>query len=315
MQALRTIVRSLPSPFAAAVLIVLHIGGHRSTLASIRRSSGPHPVIDPRDGETVRPGHVYVAGPDRHMLLEYDRIRLSRGPRENHTRPAIDPLFRSAALTRGDRVIGTLLTGRLDDGVAGLQAIKECGGLVVVQDPSSAEEPEMPASALRSVPVDRVVALESIAAVLVELVGQPASPSPAMDVPVHLSREHAIALGNGPVAGELDSVGHLSKYSCPDCGGSLWQIDAAGPLRFRCHTGHAYSMRSLLAAESVAVEQALWAAMRALQEKAMMLRQAAGLERQLREADTAAEMERRADGYEARARALRGLVDEAREGS
>ena len=311
IQALRTIVRALPSPFEAAVLIVLHIGGHRSTLASILRSSGPHPVIDPRDGETVRPGHVYVAGPDRHMLLEYDRIRLSRGPRENHTRPAIDPLFRSAALTRGDRVIGTLLTGRLDDGVAGLQAIKECGGVVVVQDPSSAEEPEMPASALRNVAVDRVVALESIPAALVDLVGQPASAPAAAaagDVPVHLSREHAIALGDGPVIEALDSVGHVTNYSCPDCGGSLWQIDAAGPPRFRCHTGHAYSMKALLQAQSTDTEYALWSAVRALQEKAMMLRQAAGLERRLRETDAAEGMERRADEYETQASALRALV-------
>lgn len=310
IQALRTIVRALPSPFAAAVLIVQHIGNHPSALAAILRASGPHPVVEPGDGELVRPGNVYVAVSDRHMLLEYDRIRLSRGPRENHTRPAIDPLFRSAALTRGARVIGTLLTGRLDDGVAGLQAIKECGGLAVVQDPSNAEEPDMPASALRNVPVDRVVPLESIAAALAELVGQPAPASSAVaDVPVHLSREHAIALGNGAVAGELAAVGRLSKFSCPDCGGSLWQIEAAGPTRFLCHTGHAYSMRSLLDAQSTTAEYALWAAVRALQEKAMLLRQAAGHARRLRESgDEAAAMERRADECAVQAQALRALV-------
>lgn len=310
IQALRTVVRALPSPFAAVVLIVLHIGNHPSALASILRASGPHPVFEPVDGEMVRPGHVYVAAPDRHMLLEYDRIRLSRGPRENHTRPAIDPLFRSAALTRGPRVVGTLLTGRLDDGVAGLQAIKECGGVAVVQDPSNAEEPGMPASALRSVAVDRVVPLGSIAPSLAELVGKPAHASTAAgDVPVHMSREHAIALGNGPIPDELDAVGRLSKFSCPDCGGSLWQIDAPGPVRFRCHTGHAYSVRSLIDAQSTTVEQALWAAIRALQEKAMMLRQAAGLERRLRDSDdAAATMERRADEYEEQARALRSLA-------
>ncbi len=164
MQALRTIVSELPSVFPAAILIVLHIGNHQSALAAILRASGRLPVIEPRDGEAVRAGHIYVALPDRHMLLEYDRIRLSRGPRENHTRPAIDPLFRSAALTRGPRVVGALLTGRLDDGVVGLQAIKECGGLAVVQDPASAEEPSMPANALRSVVVDRVAPLGTLAA-------------------------------------------------------------------------------------------------------------------------------------------------------
>lgn len=238
---------------------------------------------------------------------------MSRGPRENHTRPAIDPLFRSAALTRGARVVGTLLSGRLDDGVAGLQAIRECGGVVVVQDPSSAEEPGMPTEALRSVVVDRVAPLESIAAVLAELVGQPAvATQPALEVPVHLSREHAIALGEGEMVEELNAVGRTSKFTCPDCGGSLWQIDAPGPLRFRCHTGHAYSMLTLLAAQSTQVEQALWSAVRALQEKAMMLRQALAHERNVREDPGAGDMERRAGEYEAQARALRALIDRSR---
>ncbi|HEY0877493.1 MAG TPA: chemotaxis protein CheB [Zeimonas sp.] len=316
IQALRTIVRALPSPFPAAVLIVLHIGNHPSTLAAILRASGPHPVIEAADGEIVRPGHLYVAVPDRHLLLEYDRIRLSRGPRENHTRPAIDPLFRSAALTRGSRVIGALLTGRLDDGVAGLQAIRECGGVVVVQDPSSAEEPGMPTEALKSVVVDRVAPLESLAAVLAELVGQAAPASQAApEVPVRLSREHAIALGEGAIVEELNAVGRTSKFTCPDCGGSLWQIEASGPLRFRCHTGHAYSMRTLLAVQSTQIEQALWSAVRTLQEKSMMLRQALALERGVRDDTDVGEMERRAGEYDAQARALRALIDRSRASS
>jgi two-component system chemotaxis response regulator CheB len=356
IQALRMIVRELPSPFPAAVLIVLHIGNHESALAAILRASGPHPVIQPSDGEPVRPGHIYVAVPDRHMLLEYDRIRLSRGPRENHTRPAIDPLFRSAALTRGPRVIGTLLTGRLDDGVVGLQAIKECGGLAVVQDPVSAEEPSMPANALRSVVVDRVAPLGSLAGVLAELVGEPAtwgqapaetvvkrpaigqssqrqaavsaqppqqrataperSASDALaaeTIPVHLSREHAIALGEGDAVGELDSMGRPSKYSCPECGGTMWQIDAPGPTRFRCHTGHAYAMQSLLGAQSTRVEQALWEAARALREKAMMLRQVAQLDRRSGDASGADAGERRARQYDEQARVLRDLVRDGEE--
>lgn len=324
LRALRTIVRELPSPFPAVVLIILHIGAHKSALASILGAGSRHPVIEPCDGEAVQVGHVYVAVPDRHLLLEYDRIRLSRGPRENHSRPAIDPLFRSAALTRGPRVIGTLLTGGLDDGVVGLQAIKECGGLVVVQDPATAEAPSMPASALRSVVVDRIAPLASLAAVLTELVTdaasgaraaqQPVAPETAR-VPAHLSREHAIALGEGDVVGELNSLGRPSNYSCPDCGGTMWQIDAPGPTRFRCHTGHAYSMQWLLAAQSTRTEQALWEAMRALQEKAMMLRQTAELERRAGDAVAADESEWRAGQYEEQARALRQLAVTARESS
>jgi len=176
IHALRTIVRTLPASFPAVVLIVLHIGAHESILASILRSGSTQPVAEGADGDEARPGHVYVAPPDRHMLLDHDRIRLSAGPREHYTRPAIDPLFRSAALTRGPRVIGVLLTGRLDDGVAGLQAIKECGGTVVVQDPATAEAPGMPRSALRLVAADRIVPLGAIAETLVELVGTAGPP-------------------------------------------------------------------------------------------------------------------------------------------
>lgn len=309
IQALRTLVAELPSSFRATVLIVLHIGAHKSTLASILRASGRVPVHDPRDGDEARAGHVYVAPPDRHMLLEYDRIRLSRGPREHHTRPAIDPLFRSAALTRGPRVIGALLTGRLDDGVAGLQAIKECGGVVLVQDPATAEEPGMPASALRQVAVDRVAPIGAIAGLLVDWTSQPMVVSSALRVPVHLTREHAIAMGEGPLPQELDALGSTSHYACPDCGGTLWQIEAAGPLRFRCHTGHAFSMQTLLAAQAEGTETALWTAIRALQEKAMMMRQAAVQQRSVGDEAGAGEMARRVDEFDAQAKALRRLAE------
>lgn len=307
IQALRTVVGALPARFPAVVLIVLHIGSHKSALASILRASCALPVLQPADGDEARPGHVYVAPPDRHMLLEYDHIRLSRGPREHHTRPAIDPLFRSAALTRSSRVIGTLLTGRLDDGVAGLQAIRECGGIVVVQDPSTAEEPEMPASALRNVVVDRVVPVEAIGEALAELITQPLVQDPAAHaVPLRLAREHAAAMGDGAPVAELDALGSVSKYSCPDCGGALWQIDQ-GPVRFRCHTGHAFSMQTLMATQSAETEIALWSAIRALREKAMMLRQAAELQRRADDTAGADAMLRRADEFEAQARSLRAL--------
>lgn len=204
----------------------------------------------------------------------------------------------------------------------------------------------MPASALRSVVVDRVVPLDSLAAVLAELVtesgqaqteaapgsreasgaassaaiapGAPAhapqeAASPvASRIPVHLAREHAIASGEGDVVGELDSLGRVSRYSCPDCGGTMWQIHAPGPTRFRCHTGHGYSIQSLIAAQSTRIEQALWEAIRALQEKVMMLRQASGSERRAGDASGAEESERRAGQYEEQVRALRELAVAAR---
>jgi len=171
VSALLQLSQALPAPFGAPICIVQHVGNHPSLLPELLRFRGPNEAVQARHGQRLAPGTLHVAPPDQHMLLDGDTVRLTRGPKENHARPAIDPLFRTAALGWGSRAIGVVLTGQMDDGTAGLKAIKDCGGIAVVQDPATAAEPGMPASALANVEVDHCVPLEEIAPLLVRLVG------------------------------------------------------------------------------------------------------------------------------------------------
>jgi len=260
--ALLQIAAALPKDLPAVVGVVLHAGNQPSILPDLLSARGPLPAVHPAHGQALRPGTVYVAPPDRHMLFTADAVRLSRGPRENHARPAIDPLFRSAALHWRERAVGVVLTGDLDDGSAGLRAIKECGGTAVVQDPADAVE----ASMLASVEVDHCLPLAGI-------VGhEPATP--AGPVSAGVAREQAIFEGR-QVMENLDTVGRQSPLTCPECGGSLWELKDERPLRYRCHTGHAYSARSLEFAQTETAEHSLWSSVRALKEREMLLRRLA----------------------------------------
>jgi two-component system chemotaxis response regulator CheB len=223
----------------------------------------------------LRPGTIYVAPPDHHMLFTPDGVRLLRGPRENHSRPAIDPLFRTTALHWREHAIGVVLSGQLDDGTAGLKAIKDCGGVAVVQDPADAVEPSMPASALANVGVDHCVAVAEMAPLLLALVGRAAGPShtrPAEGV----AREQAI-FERKHVMENLSALAEPSTLTCPDCGGGLWELKDTKPLRYRCHTGHAFTAASLEAAQAETTEHALWSSVRALQEREILLRRLASV--------------------------------------
>lgn len=269
--ALLELAAALPPRFPAAVLIVLHIGSNASSLPALLSARGANPAIHPKDGERLESGTLYVAPPDYHMLVANDTIQLTRGAKEHHTRPAVDPLFRSAALTYGARVIGVILTGRLDDGTAGLQAVKECGGIAVVQDPAEALEPSMPMTAMRYVQVDHCVPLRLLADTLVRLTAEtvPALLSPT---PPHLTSEHSISTGGDNPMDKLNAIGKPSPIACPDCHGVLWELENSKPVRYRCHTGHAFSILSLAHTQSAATEEALWSAIRALKEREVTLR-------------------------------------------
>lgn len=288
--ALLEIAAQLPPAFPAPICIVQHIGSHPSLLPEILRFRGANHAMHAEDGQRLTSGTLHVAPPDRHMLLDGDTLRLTNGPRENYSRPAIDPLFRSAALTLGSRVIGVVLTGQMDDGTAGLKAIKDCGGIAIVQDPATALEPSMPSSALRHVEVDHCVALDQIAPLLQRLVGTPAqAPAPAT-VPEHLVLEVAINRGEGTME-HLLNIATPSPMTCPDCGGGLWEMKDQKPLRYRCHTGHAYSSLSLAVSQRDAAEHALWSGVRALREREMLLRRLANV------ADATGDTAQAAAGY------------------
>lgn len=241
--ALLELAAALPKELDAVVGMVLHVGSHHSILPELLTARGTMPAIHPQDGQPAVPGTIYVAPPDFHMVFTADQVRLSRAARENHARPAVDPLFRSTALAWRERAIGVVLTGDLDDGTAGLAAIKQCGGTAIVQDPATAEEPSMPASALQNVDVDYCLPLARIADTLLQLVGRIRNPGP-IAAPEPLHREHAVFEGKRAME-NLSAVGQPSPLTCPDCGGSLWEINESKPLRYRCQTGHAFSARSL----------------------------------------------------------------------
>jgi two-component system chemotaxis response regulator CheB len=302
--ALTELIGALPARFPAAVFVVLHIGAHDSVLPALIAARSRNVVAHARDGEIFAAGRVYVAPPDHHLLLSADHVQLSRGPKEHHTRPAIDPLFRSAALAHGPRVMGVVLTGSRDDGTAGLQAIKQCGGLAIVQDPREAEYREMPQSALDNVDVDHCLPIEGIADALTRLVGAPIEI--AEPAPHQLQREHATSLGEVNVMEELDVIGKPSRFTCPECNGALWEITDASPPRYRCHTGHGFSQRTLQATLDENTEDALWTAIRALQEKAALLRHGAEIER---DGDATRDALALADSVDRQADTLRRMVE------
>jgi two-component system chemotaxis response regulator CheB len=270
VESLGRMAASLPPDLPAAILVVLHVPAEgTSLLPSILSRQGPLRAAHAGAGEPVRPGRIYVAPPNRHLLLHDDQLSLGRGPRENSHRPAVDPLFRSAARAVGSRAIGVVLSGALDDGTAGLAAIKALGGVAVAQDPNDALYPAMPTNAIEQVGVDHVVPAAAMGELLATLTGEPASnPLDAADgtqVEVEMSE---IAAGNA----EGRRPGRPSGFSCPDCNGVLWEIDEDEIFRFRCRIGHAWSPESLLAQQNDGIEAALWIALRSLEERGALSR-------------------------------------------
>lgn len=269
VRALLQLLPRLTPNIPAAILIVLHIGAHRSHLAELITAKGPNRAVFAQSGQALEAGTIYIAPPDQHLLLESGGLRLFRGPKEHHARPAINPLFRSAALELGVRAVGVILTGMLDDGAAGLHAIKACGGTTIVQDPDEATEPSMPLNALAVTPADYIVRLDDMADLLNNLaISKSSEPT---DAPHWLRAEHAISLGSEGMQA-LAKIGHPSGYTCPDCGGALFELRDGKPVRFLCHTGHAFSLLSLASAQALVTDEALWAALRVVQEKEAILR-------------------------------------------
>lgn len=283
IDALRTLAAALPANLDATLFIVLHTSPDSpGILAQIIDRAGPLPAMSAVRGDRIEKGRIYVAPPDHHLLVEPGRIELTRGPRENRFRPAIDPLFRSAARAYGPRVVGVILTGGLDDGTNGLSIVKRLGGTTVVQDPAEALAPSMPMSALRHVRVDYTVRLAELAPLLVRLAASPADAAEGgLTVPEEVNIEVNIAKEKKATDAGVLTLGDPSIYACPECHGVLLQMKEAAPLRFRCHTGHGYTLESLLSEMDEVIEDSLWNAIRALEERAMLMRQASAHARQV----------------------------------
>ena len=295
LRALKQMLPDLPADLPAAVFVVMHIGAGESVLPRVLGSHCKLPVQHATDGAPIESGKVFVAPPDHHLVLEADRMRLSRSARENHARPAIDPLLRSAAVAYRERVIGVILTGNLDDGTVGLQAIKAYGGMAIVQDPDEAEASSMPLSASRFVDTDYCLPLADIAPTLARLAVQANAEEQCTNHHRVIDMENLVALTDHIDEKQLDAIASRSTQTCPECGGTVWTIDGSNPLRFRCHTGHAYTAQSMLEHRNDAAEQAVWAAVRALHERYTLLRRLAdgakehGYDKQAEEYEASAE--------------------------
>jgi two-component system chemotaxis response regulator CheB len=273
VEALRRLCAALPADLPAAVLVVQHLSpSARSVLPQLLARVGPLPATSPRDGERLEKGRIYVAGPDHHLLLRAGHVLVRRGPYENRTRPAVNALFRSAAIAYGARVIGVVLTGLLDDGTDGLIAIKAVGGTSVVQDPEDAEWPSMPRNALQRDHVDHAVPLDRMGALLSRLSREEAGPS--IPAPEDYMVEDRIAAQDfASIEQGLETPGRASPISCPDCGGVLNQIDKDKEIRFRCQVGHAFTPLGLAAAQADELERALGVAVRTHRDRLRLFQQ------------------------------------------
>jgi two-component system chemotaxis response regulator CheB len=312
VDALHTIFTALPPDFPAAMLVVRHIGPRNCGLPAVLARSSRLPVRHATDGETVVRPAILVAPPDHHLMVRTRaplQVALTHGPTENYTRPAIDPLFRSAAEIFGPLVTGVLLTGYLDDGSVGLKAIKACGGTTVVQDPHDAYAPDMPANALHNVAIDYALPLDGIGPLLARLAMLPADPLEAVPPPVPewVRLENRYAYGDAAMQ-ELEQLGSPSTFTCPECSGALWQLSDGPPQRYRCHTGHSFTATVLAELQSKVAEDAMWAALRALQEKERMARSLAAKAAQHGLDGAAREHLQRADQALADAKVLRLML-------
>jgi two-component system, chemotaxis family, protein-glutamate methylesterase/glutaminase len=311
LEALRTVLRALPATFSGAIFVVLHTTPASPGLVpEILRRDCALPIAHASDGDPIEHGRVYIAQPDHHLIVERGMVRATRGPRENHCRPALDPLFRSAAYAYGSRVVGVVLTGRLDDGTAGLWAIKDRGGVTVVQDPDEAASSSMPQNALRYVQIDHVVRLCELAPLLLRLLCDPAQPRGGATAPRELEIETRIAAEGNALAMGITTMGTPSPFTCPECQGVMLSLKGGGVPRFRCHTGHAYSIDSLLAAVTDGVEGRLWSAMRSIEESVLLLRHVADHSREQQDDDEAERLELKAREAELQARLVRRALME-----
>lgn len=256
VEALKILVSGFPPDLAASIFVVVHISPvYPSVLPDILTRFGPLPAVHARNGEAILPGRIYVAPPDHHLTLEPGFIRTARGPRENGHRPAVDPLFRTAARAYGPRAVGVVLTGALDCGTDGLMSIKSRGGVAIVQDPNEALSPEMPQNAIKHVRVDHILPLAKISSLIAKLARESVG-------------EEVLAMATKPIK-------ERSVFTCPECNGSMVESERGSLIRFECHVGHVFSMEGMAAAQAEELEAALWAGVRALEESEALARRMA----------------------------------------
>jgi len=271
-EAFKKIIHGLPPDFNASIFIVWHMSPDiRGILPYVLNNQNTIDAAHAFDGEEIKPNRIYVARPDHHMLIQDGKVLITHGPKENRFRPAVDPLFRSAAYAYGNRVIGVILTGALDDGTAGLWTVKHYGGIAIVQDPADAEVPSMPENAIREVPVDYCVPVAELPQLLVRLSKEPLPQNVPVMKDEQTKKEIEIASDENALKLGILKYGELSPFTCPECHGVLTRLQNGGIVRYRCHTGHAYSIDTLMASITEKVEDSLYNAIRTMDESIILL--------------------------------------------
>lgn len=268
LAALSTLLCKLSPDLPAAIFIVQHQASNAGLLADVLSTKIKRQVIRVDNNQPIVSGQIYLAPPDAHLVISEKQVGVSHGPRENRSRPSINVLFRSAAASRSSRVIGILLTGMLDDGVAGLEAIQRCGGISIVQDPQEAEYSELPRNAIDTLAIDHVVSLQELTNLLAKITQEHTA---KVEVPRDVIIEASFNDPDGSHVKELEKIGAHMALSCPDCGGPLWKTNDRKADIYRCHIGHAMSTQTLLGSQAEEIEQSLWIAVRALTERAATL--------------------------------------------
>jgi two-component system chemotaxis response regulator CheB len=304
LEALDELIAQLPTDLPASIFIIQHMAPENTGIALLHRLGKYRPFQCKlaADGEKFLPGRIYIATPDYHLLLKKDHVLVTKGARENRYRPGIDPLFRSAAATFGPRVIGLILTGMLDDGTAGMSAIKKCGGITIVQDPKEATYPDMPQSALTNVKIDHCVPLSQMGALLERLVAE--SPGEPKPVPGDIKAEALIAERVLSDVKGVSGLGDQVPYNCPNCGGVLWELAASKADRYRCHTGHSFTAVSLLTSQTEKIEETLWVSLRMFEERKNLLNAMAKTEKHQSTQQTYAEQAKGTEVHINRIRAM-----------
>lgn len=311
VEALIRVCGGLPEDLPAAVFVVIHFPeGSPSVLPSILNRAGSLKAVHPEDGDPIENGRIYVAPPDRHLLVEKGRVRLTRGPRENLHRPAVDALFRTAAVAYGPRVVGVILTGARDDGTAGLLAVKRRGGVAVVQDPDDALFSGMPESALEYVDVDHCLPLEKIAPLLSRVTREEAKDEGAYLVPDDMDLESKIVGLDPTVIDGNERPGELSGFTCPECTGPLYEVQDGELVRYRCRVGHAFTPDSVLAEKSELLENALYTALNTLEESATIAERLAARSREHQHEHAAKRFEEQARNKRQQAVVIRRVLTE-----
>lgn len=311
VNALIDFVKSLPQNLDASIFVVLHL--HPSTpsnLPAILTNFGPFTAIHPEDGERIKTQRIYIAPPDHHLLVEHDRVLVRKGPKENRFRPSIDVLFRSAAYNYGARVVGIVLSGMLNDGTSGMWSIKHMGGLCIIQDPAEALYESMPVNVLKEVDVDYSIPVTEMGPLLKELLNENV---PKMnDITPQgmelMKMEVVIAANDNAFELGILHQGELTAFTCPECHGALISLKEGTTVRFRCHTGHAFSASTLLAGITESVEEQVWSAMRTYEEAVMLLDEIAQRFRTAGNESAAKEFSKKAEESRKRSKILHQIV-------